>query len=157
MKITNVFTSLLLFVSLALTACTSDEGKLKKQSLEEGDRIFLDMLKREAEDYGPRSNWLKNAYVDYMLAQSNVQIGSLTYPAKDAAWLVVEVETLSKDMRKNLLAVAQKVDPSKERKFNYGEAVGLIVQMAGVSREKVVQPLKTLRYTKRDKTWILEP
>lgn len=156
MKITSALTTLTLLICLALTACTSEEGKLKKQSIEEGDRIFLDMLKREAEDFGPRSNWLKEAYVDYILAQSNVQIGSLTYPAKDAAWLVVEVETFSKDMRKNLLAVAQKVDPSKERKFNYGEATGLIVQMAGVSREKVVQPLKTLRYTKKGKTWVLE-
>lgn len=157
MKILNVLAGFLFLISLSLTACTSQEGQLKKQSTEEGDRILLDMLKREAEDYGPRSNWLKNAYVDYILAQSTVQVASLTYPAKDAAWLVVEVETLSKDMRKNLLAVAQKVDPSKERKFNYGEAVGLIVQMAGVSREKVVQPLKTLRYTKRDKAWVLEP
>ncbi|MEK2644610.1 hypothetical protein [Bdellovibrio sp. BCCA] len=141
---------------LTLSACTSKEGKLKKQAEEIGKAKFMEVLKKEADDGLGQSDWLRQAYVEYVGNRSEVEAENVNFIGETAATATLVVKTYSPKMRQTLISIAAKVDPDKARRFNFGEALVLIRRQTGQNTETDYQPLTVLKFTKSGEKWVAD-
>jgi len=141
---------------LTLSACTSEEGALKKQALAIGQKKFNEVIQKEAEESLGQSEWLRQAYREFIESRSEVEVDEVKFQGESLATVSVSVTTYPMKMRRTLLGIAGKVDASKSRRFNFSEALSLVGQQTGQSTETEKQPLTVLKYAKGASGWILQ-
>ncbi|WP_374078505.1 hypothetical protein [Bdellovibrio bacteriovorus] len=141
---------------LTLTACTSDEGMLKKQAIEVGTAKFNEIIQKEGEESLGNSEWLRQAYGEFIHNRSEVEVEEVKFQGEKLATVSVVVTTYPTKLRRTLLGIASKVDASKSRRFNFSEAVSLVAQQTGQKSEPEKQPLTVLKFSKSSDKWILD-
>ncbi|HEX7674920.1 MAG TPA: hypothetical protein VF412_12150 [Bdellovibrio sp.] len=149
----------LIFVSAALilTSCTSNEGAVKKLAAAQAESKYDEMLKKEAEDMIPQSDFLRQGYVDYLKKHSEFETEDVKIEGENFAIAKVTVTTYPAAMRKTLAKIAGTVDPSKARQFNFGNALQLIAQQTGGSTSTAKQDAGVFKYHKNSSgNWLLE-
>lgn len=143
-------------MSFALVSCTSQEGAIKKQALRLGEQHFRELIREEAQTGLPQSDWLRDAYEEFINDRSIVEVADIALQSDTRATAVVVVETYPLPMRRTLLSIAGKVEPGKTRRFNFSEAISLIAQQTGQKGEVEKQPLKTYKFHKSAESWTVQ-
>lgn len=139
-----------------LAACTSDEGVLKEEALKVGQGKFNEMIQKESGEILKESPRLQQAYVGFIRGTSEIEVEEIKFEGETRAVVSVIMKIYPNKLRLTLLEVAQKVESSKSRKFNYGEALKLIAQQMGLKEGLERQPLTVLRFHKVSKKWVIE-
>ncbi|QDK36977.1 hypothetical protein [Bdellovibrio sp. NC01] len=142
---------------LVLSSCTSNESQVKKLALADAETQFNELIQKEADEYITQSEFLKNAYVSYMKKNSEFEIDEVTIQNENLAVAAVKVTTYPPVQRKLMVKIAGTVNPSRERQFNFGNAIQLIREQTGqtVTSEKI--PAGVFKYHKNSKgDWLLE-
>lgn len=152
----NILLMIFSFLTLLLTACTSQEGQLKKQAQEQGEKKFAEMIQKEAEESLGQSEWLRQAYTEFIQNKSEVEVDEVKMQGEKLATVSVTVTTYPVKIRRMLLGIAGKVDSTKSRRFNFAEATSLVTQQMGEKNETVKQPLETYRFSQGSEKWILQ-
>lgn len=144
---------LCLAFSFALASCTSQEGAIKKKALQLGEQHFQELIRDEAQNGLPQSDWLRDSYQEFIKDRSKVEVAEVALQSDSRATAVVVVESYPLPLRQTLLGIASKVDPGKTRRFNFSEAISLIAQQTGQKGEVERQPLKTYKFQKTSDSW----
>lgn len=139
-----------------LSACTSNEGQIKEQALKVGQQKFDAMVQKEADEALKESPLLHQAYIQFLNGTSEVAVEELKFHGDNEAVISLVMKTYSTSLRQTVLEVAQKVPPSKSRRFNFGEAMALIAQQKGQKQDVESQPLTVLRFHKASNQWVLQ-
>lgn len=147
---------LLCFISLGSVSCTSQEEALKKSAIKYGEVKWLEALKSEADEHIKQSDVLHDGYIKFIQNGSEVQAAKVDMLGEDSAAVTMTINTYSAKMRRTLLEIAAKVDPSKSRRFNFNEAVKLVEKEGGESSGKETQPLGVYRFRKKDSAWVAQ-
>ncbi|MBV2168503.1 MAG: hypothetical protein KUL82_07330, partial [Bdellovibrio sp.] len=100
-------------LSLCFSACSSEEGKLKKMALEMGQKKFSEVIRQEAAEFLPDSEWLRQSYVELIDKNSEVEVEEVKFQGDNLAVVSVVVVTYPYRFRRTLLKVAGAVDVSK--------------------------------------------
>lgn len=137
-------------------ACTSSEGALKKEAISLGQVKWAEMLKKEADDALAHDPRLHQEYRQFIEKRSEVEVEKVQYQGESSATVVVVVNTFPLSLRRTLLGVAGKVDPSKSRRFSFGEALALVKKQIGIVAESEKQPLVVLNFTKAGNVWTVQ-
>lgn len=153
----NTLRLLLCLFFVLISACTSQEGKVEKQALALGEKKLQEVLQTEADDNIKQSAWLNKSYVEFMRDHSEVLVSEVKMHSESRATASVVMKTYPLSLRTTLAKIAGGIDESKSRRFNYGEALGLIGQQVGKAPEPVEQPLITYKFNKTSAgTWVVE-
>lgn len=149
----KILITLTLPILFFLHACTSDEGKLKEAALQLGKQKFAETLKLEAEEELTKSEWLRQAYVDFMKDISEVEVQQIKIEGSSAL-VTLQVKTYSLYLRRTVLKVANSVDKTKSRSFSFSEALRLISQTNDKKFDP--QPLGVYKFAKSSDRWVLQ-
>ncbi|UOF02803.1 hypothetical protein [Bdellovibrio reynosensis] len=143
----------LTIATLWAAGCTSEEGKLKKQAISTGELRLQQLIQQEALDGMPQSSELRQGYQDFIMARSEVVTDE---PEIIGGSAVVSVAAMIPPvkLRKTLIAIAGKLDSSKARRFNFGEAVSLIKRQTGEDTENTKQGLGIVKFVKQGEAWV---
>lgn len=145
-----------LFFTL-LSACTTQEGTIKKLALEMGEKKFQEQLKIEADDSIKSSEWLNKSYQEYMLNKSEVEVVEVKLLTETKATAVVVVHTFPPSLRMTLARIAGGMDPGRSRSFNFAEAINGIGKQVGKTPEPIEHPLIMYKFNKTSAgTWVVE-
>ncbi|MGZ3771849.1 MAG: hypothetical protein ACXVCP_19710 [Bdellovibrio sp.] len=146
----------LILISLILSACTSEQGQIKDKALVTGQERFEAMLVKEADGALNQSALLHQSYIEFMKGSSEVDVADLKMLGENQATVTLTMKTYSTLLRQTALEIAQKVEPSKTRRFNFGEAISLIAQQKGINKPLEEQPLAVLKFQKSKGQWLLQ-
>lgn len=152
----SIILGLTSILCLSLTACTSQEAGLKKQAQKLGEQKFAEVIQKEAEESLSQSDWLRQEYIQFIHRHSEVEIEEVQLQGENLGVVSLTVTTYPEKVRRTLLEIASKVDPSRSRRFNFSEAVSLIRRQTGQALEPDKQPLGVYKFKKAEKSWIAE-
>ncbi len=148
---------LFLLCLVVLSSCTSQEGHLKKAALKQGQIKWEKILDGEARESLEQSDWLKQAYIEFILKSSEVEIDDVQFQSEDRATVSVVVKSYSTQLRRTLLKVASQVGKDRSRRFNFAEALEPTSEHSGETAEISERPLDVYKYKKgSDGLWRLE-
>lgn len=143
-------------LSLCFSACSSEEGKLKKMALEMGQKKFSEVIRQEAAEFLPDSEWLRQSYVELIDKNSEVEVEEVKFQGDNLAVVSVVVVTYPYRFRRTLLKVAGAVDVSKTRRFSFGEALGLVAAQSPEKNKPSKQPLTVYKFSKGAEGWVAQ-
>jgi hypothetical protein len=149
--------ALSLFLGSFLTACTSDEGTLKKKAQELAEQKFSEDIKAEAVEGVPQSEVLQQAYIDFLHGKSEVEVSEVKLQDSTTATVATTVTTYPMKLRKTLLSVASKVTSDKTRRFNFANAVPLVATQMNAKGEVETQPYMVYKFQKQSDKWVPQP
>lgn len=141
-------TLILLGTALILSACTSQEGHLKKASLKQAEKKWEETLQSEARESLSQSEWLQTAYMDFMKKNSELEIDEVQFQGEDRATVSVNLSSFSPLLRKTLLKVASQVGLDKTRRFNFAEALRPVAGQVGEKPEQEKRPFSVYKFSK---------
>lgn len=141
---------------LGITACTSEEGLLKKQATAIGEAKLQEAVRLEADEMLKGSALLHEGYLQYMRQHAEVVVEEVQMLEGNVAVVTVTMKAPSLKMRRTLMEIAAKVEASKSRRFNFPEAVKRISQQTGENPEGIIQPLGVYRFRKVGDKWVTE-
>lgn len=116
---------------------------------------MLEAIHAEANEMLKNSDLLRNGYIEFMRHQSEVSVDEVRIFNEHLATATVTMKAPPLKLRRTLLEIAGKVEPSKSRRFNFSEAVGLIRKQTGISDQEV-QPLGVYHFRKAQDKWVIE-
>jgi len=122
----NILRTLLILIPLFFTSCTTNERLVKKQALAESESQFNDELVKEAQDQIAGSDWLRNAYVEFIKKHTDFSVDDVQFQGETLAVAATSISTYPKKMRLMLVAIAGRVPPEKVRQFNFAYALQLL-------------------------------
>lgn len=116
---------------------------------------FNEMIQKESEETLKQSPVLQQSYIEFIQGHSEVLVGDIKFQGENQAVVSVVMKTYPQKLRQTLLEVTAKVDSSKSRSFNFGEALVLIAKQKGQTEEVEQQPLLVLKFHKVSNQWTL--
>ncbi|XGC81683.1 hypothetical protein ACES2L_04205 [Bdellovibrio bacteriovorus] len=143
----------LTIATILASGCTSEEGKLKKQAISIGELRLQQLIQQEAQDGMPQSAELRQGYQDFIMARAEVVTDDPEIIGGSAVVAVAAMMPPVK-LRKTVIAIAGKLEPSKARRFNFGEAASLIKRQTGEDTENTKQGLGVVKFTKQGEAWV---
>lgn len=138
-----------------IVSCTSQEAALTKQAESIGEQKMMEAIRVEADEMLKNSAFLHNGYIEFMRHQAKVNVEDVKIINERLATATVTMMAPPVKLRRTLLEIAGKVDPSKSRRFNFSEAVNLIRKQTGIS-DREVQPLGVYQFRKNQDQWMAE-
>jgi len=139
---------------LILSACTSQEGHLKKAALAQADTKWTESLQAEAREAVPQSEVLQTAYLEFMKKNSETQIEDIQFHGENRATVAVIVSSISLPLRRTLLKVASQLGPDKTRRFNFQDALAPVAAQSGESTTPEKRPFAVYKFSKsQDGLW----
>lgn len=133
---------------LTSLSCTSNEGAIEKLALKLGEQKFHEVMTKEASETLTKSEWIRDAYRDFVVKRSNVLVHEVNLQGEGQANAIVVVETFSPALRKGLVGAAQRADITKERLFNFGDALNLVAKQIGEKPTLGKYPLTIYKFKK---------
>jgi hypothetical protein len=139
---------------LLLSACTSQEGHLKKAALKQADTKWTETLQAEAREALPLSEVLQTAYLEFMKKNSEPLIEDVQFQGENRATVAVIVSSISLPLRRTLLKIASQVGPDKTRRFNFQDALAPVAAQSGESTTPEKRPFAVYKFSKgEDGLW----
>ena len=146
----------LIFLGIAfiLSACTSQEGHLKKAALKQAEQKWTESLQAEARESLPQSEVLQQAYLEFMNKHSELEIEEIQFQGENRATVSVVVSSLSVPLRRTILKVASQVGPDKTRRFNFQNALAPVAAESGEKATPEKRPFAVYKFSKgQDGLW----
>ena len=143
-------TFLVLGIAFILSACTSQEGHLKKAALTQADLKWTESLQAEAREALTTSEVLQTAYLEFMKKNSEVQIEDVAFQGENRATVSVVVSSIPLPLRQTLLKVASQVTPDKTRRFNFQDALGPVAEQSGHKTAPEKRPFAVYKFSKSE-------
>lgn len=143
-----------LAIAFILSACTSQEGHLKKAALKQADTKWTETLKGEAQQALGQSEVLQIAYLEFMSKHSELEIEEVQFQGENRATVSVVVSSLSVPLRRTILKIASQVGPDKTRRFNFQDALGPVAEQSGEKTTPEKRPFAVYKFSKgEDGLW----
>ncbi len=133
-----------------LTSC-SDESKIKDRTQEWAEQKIIAAAQEDAKVLS--SAWMRQAYQDYIVRHTEVQILDVEFSGSGSALVRVQIEKINGDLRSNLLGVAGKVPPEGARRFNFSDGAAMVQQQMGIKEFKSWGPLERVSFQKGPGGW----
>jgi hypothetical protein len=139
---------------LVLSACTSQEGHLKKAALKQADIKWTESVQGEAREALAQSEVLQLAYLEFMKKHSELEIEDVQFQGENRATVSVVVTSLSVPLRRTILKVASQVGPDRSRRFNFQDALALVAAQSGEKMTPEKRPFAVYKFSKgEDGLW----
>jgi|GEM_PF-1451566 hypothetical protein len=139
---------------LFLASCSWGNGAIKKRAILEAQSQFREVITKEAEA-AIENNWLREGFVDYVEKHSEFDVEDLKVFGDNNAVALVSLKSIDPNQRKILAEIAGKVEKDKVRNFNFSNALRLISQQTGMSRENVKLPSYEIQLKKGNGDWTI--
>lgn len=126
---------LTLFQVLVVSACTSEEGKLKQLAIDSATQQFRSELKEEISKGVSEKLNLQATAVDIVTKRTEFEVLKSEVRGKDAD-VEVLAKTIPAKVKTSLIEIIARLDPRKERNLNVSDAIDLISQQMGISSDE---------------------
>lgn len=142
--------------SVFFLGCTSQEDQFKELAVKLAEKERQVLFVKEANAALRHSEVLFEGYIKAMSQKSEIKIKEIKVLGADSATAQVEIHLPSIVVRQALLGIANRVDHTKTRRFNYTEAMGLLKKQGVINSSAMnEQILKVYRFKRGADGWTI--
>lgn len=145
---------IVLGIAFILSACTSQEGHLKKAALKQADIKWTESVQAEARESLTQSEVLQIAYLEFIKIHTELEVEEIQFQGEKRATVSVVVSSLSLPLRRTLLKVASQVGPDRTRRFSFQDALVPVAAQSGEKTTPEKRPFAVYKFSKgEDGLW----